>query len=332
MTIEAASQAICDQPDDDEARLNYADLIESSDSDHAAFIRLEVELVRCRRLDLPFDSHKGQAAGSLLRRNEQRWSRDLARFLPRSQELDGSIFSSGLFFDRGFPAQISIHPHVFLEYADLLFRLAPIRHVRFCEPYDQETLLPGPVPTRPDGSLEPIPLEQILAMPQLSRLDSFGFDMHPHDHGVLPKDTWAQIARCPHLTRCLALDAGRQNLIFDWDLETLAAGSLTGKMLRIASGHVTSTINNLGECQVFDVDSEHGEHTRTIFQERGRELEDKQGYIPWLHPSHCKQELTDLAYFVEQGVLPKYPPGTRPMKEWYEFDIEVHRYQPNREW
>ncbi len=149
---------------------------------------------------------------------------------------------------------------------------------------------------------------------------------------MLPKDTWAQIARCPHLTRCRALDAGRYNFIFEWDLETLAAGPLTGKMLRLLSGYVTSPMDNLGECRVFDVDPKHGEHTRTIFPERGRALEEKHGYVPWLHPSHCKQELTDLAYFVEQGALPKYPPGTRPMKEWYEFDIEVHRYQPNREW
>ncbi len=177
MTIEAAFQSICDRPDDDDARLAFADLIESSDPDHAAFIRLDIEMVSRRRHELPFDSDKGQAVGSLLRRNKQRWSRDLARFLPRNQELDGSIISEGLFFDRGFPTQISIHPSVFLEYAELLFRLAPIRHVRFCEPYDQETLLPGPVPTRPDGGLEPIPLEQILAMPELSRLDSFGFDV-----------------------------------------------------------------------------------------------------------------------------------------------------------
>ena len=70
-----------------------------------------------------------------------------------------------------------------------------------------------------------------------------------------------------------------------------------------------------------------------MFSERGKQLEREHGYIPWLHYSHCRSAREDVAYHVEQGDLPKYPAGSPPQPEWYEFPIKIHAHQPwMREW
>ena len=167
MTIESVFQAICERPEDDDLRLQYAELVQSSDPEHAEYIRLSIADA-IRRRDHQWSAHS-ERLSELGCRNEGRWAHDLIRFLPRYQDSKGSTDATHhVMFDRGFPTQITIHPLIFLEYADLLFRLAPIRHVRFTQPYDQESYLPGPVPVLPDGTWEQFPLDQILAMPQRS--------------------------------------------------------------------------------------------------------------------------------------------------------------------
>lgn len=331
MTTEAAFQAICERPEDDDARLRFADFIESADPDHATYIRLSIADAVRRRHDL--EEEYLATCGPLEARNKARWAHNLLRFLPRHHDHDGRVGAYGMRFDRGFPTQIAIHPHVFLEYADLLFRLAPIRHVRFMAPYGQDEYLPGPVPTLDDGTLEQFPLDQILAMPQLSRLESFGFDRRTDWDKLLPRDTWTSVAKCQYLTRCHLLDTG--DGIFP-DVQELAAGPLTSKMLRIepiGSENIPGAIHRVGEYERSEYNSEYGGHKRTFFGDEGKELERRHGYIPWLHPSHCTAHLFDLAYLVEQGELPKYKPGTAPMDEWYEFPVEVHARQPwHREW
>src|SRR6185436_1619492 len=49
MSIEQVFKAICENPEDDERRLEYADLIERSDPDHAKFIRWQVRYADERR-------------------------------------------------------------------------------------------------------------------------------------------------------------------------------------------------------------------------------------------------------------------------------------------
>lgn len=317
MEIEDVVRAIMENPEDDDARLEYADLIEPADEEHASCIRSMISDSIRRRHGAPLLFV--EEASNLLRRRDEEWARNLVRFLPRTGLSEGRTMARGLFFDRGFPTEIAIHPYVFLEYADLLFRLAPIRHVRFTEPYGQDTYLPGPVPLREDGTPTPFPLDEILAMPQLSRLDSFGFADYVKET-MLPDDTWARIAACPHLTRCLALDAGAL-FLRPQDAKALAEGVLTSKMLRIEP---VTAARLYGEREWPEIDPVHGECTVTTVHEIGRELEAKLGYIPWLHSSHCPSSIYDLAYHVAQGTLPKYPPGTPQMKEWYEIPIQIH--------
>jgi uncharacterized protein (TIGR02996 family) len=334
MTIEDVFKGICENPENDELRVQFADLVEDADPDQATYIRLELTEAQRRRAGLPSYPGEGCSGPEAARqyqsliRHEERWAHNLSRFLPK-RHSDGPPRSDGLMFDRGFPSRISIHPFVFLEYADLLFRLAPIRHIRFREPYDMEEFFPGPVPRRADGTLEPFPLDEILAMPQLARLDSFGFQYLPADEEAFPKDMWRKVAACPHLTRCRVLDIGRTHYsVRISDLELLAAGPLTQKMIQLEPWGVAS---DLGEQEVLDVENGY-EVTKTVFSERGKELERKHGYIPWLHRSHCQYDRDDIAYHVERGALPKYPADSPPQSDWYEFPTTVNVYQPWREW
>ncbi|MBA3542732.1 MAG: hypothetical protein H0T79_24155 [Deltaproteobacteria bacterium] len=113
--------------------------------------------------------------------NATRWARNLLQFVQR-----GSVHN--IRFDRGFPSGIKVHPAVFCEYADLILRLGPIRHVDFCHPYDDDD---RPVLDE-GGRLARFPLEEVLACPQLARLDSIGFI-----HTNVGNGGGALIAACP---------------------------------------------------------------------------------------------------------------------------------------
>ena len=304
MTIEEAFRAICDNPEDDDLRLQFADLEDSADPRRAEFIRASLAGAHRRRHDV----FTGERIEWLTDNHLERWAGPLVRFLPLTRHAGRLAGPSGLEFDRGFPSKIDIHPHVFLEYADLLFRLAPLRHVRFREVYDEDRLAQN----------QPFPLEQILAMPQLARLDSFGFRLlGDRWEDVMPKDTGRQLAACPHLTRCLWLDFGQRGGYVR--CEELVESEQIRKMICLEH----YPVQLIGEQTTDDIDVEHGPHRIRTFLEEGKELERRYGYIPWLHPSHNKGAwYLDVAWDVAQGNRPKYPPGTPPDPAWYEFPIE----------
>lgn len=163
MNIEQAFRVICENPEDDEPRLAYANLIESSDPDHARLIRWQVRYANERRHGV---EHGGgeHDKDRLLPSNGPRWARNIAKFAAHGNP-------SAVAFDRGFPLHLEMHPDVFVEYADLIFRLAPIRSIDFVQPYDDDGMpLYGD-----DGQLAPYPMDRLLVCPQLSRLDAVGF-------------------------------------------------------------------------------------------------------------------------------------------------------------
>ena len=101
-------RAILIDPDDDTARLVYADwLQENGDADHAEFIRLSVPESTNRG--------KGKQRAPLARRLRRRWS----------QELDD--YRVALTVRRGFVCGISSPMAVFLENAERAFSLFPLR-------------------------------------------------------------------------------------------------------------------------------------------------------------------------------------------------------------
>ncbi|HWU89389.1 MAG TPA: hypothetical protein VN253_19145 [Kofleriaceae bacterium] len=300
MNINDLFQKICEDPESDELRLEYARLIEPSDPDHAELIRFQIEVTADRRRGTRYYGLETKER-HLLEANQARWARNIAKFTPHGQ-------TEQIEFDRGFPAQIEMQPAVFAEYADFIFRLAPIRHIDFIRPLDED----GHLLCGDDGTPVPFPIDQVLACPQLSRLDSIGFvnvTLKPSHPGV-PGDV-TKIARCPHLTRCVSLNFAFTVINTHGSVE-LAQGELTGKMLVVV--HPLT----MGE-RHFQTYDEHGdEYIGTEFPEEWRDLERRLGYIPWLHPSHNGTNRFDARWHLEHGKLPKYPPGSPPKDEWYQ--------------
>lgn len=309
MNIEDVFRAICENPEDDEPRLEYAKLIEGSDPAHAKLIRIQIKYADERRGGSRRYGSEGDEEG-LIRRHGARWARDIAKFTPHGQtEL--------MEFDRGFPSQIEMQPGVFAEYADLIFRLAPIRHIDFVNPLDED----GKVIRNEEGNPARFPMDRVLVCPQLSRLDSIGFVNvklklgNPEDPGDV-----AKIARCPHLTRCVHLNFAFTT-ISDHDFLELAEGELTSKMLVV-------TPLDVGEQHVNAFDERGDEYTGTVFSEEWRAVERRLGYIPWLHPSHNRTNRFDARWRLEHGERPRYPPGSPPRDEWY----DVPRIYKSRTW
>jgi hypothetical protein len=201
-----------------------------------------------------------------------------------------------------------MHPEMFAEYADLVFRLAPLRHIDFIKPYDEF----GELLKDEHGNLVPFPMERLLACPQLSRLDSVGFvnvELVPSNPGVSGDVT--KIASCPYLTRCMYLNFAF-TVINDHAYLELAEGEFTGKMLVVVSP------SEPGERQDGDVEIGMGEYIDTTFDEEWKAVEQRLGYIPWLHPSHNRVNRIDARWHLEHGNLPKYPPGSPQRPEWYD--------------
>ncbi len=305
MNIEHVFQAICDNPEDDEPRLEYAKLVESSDPAHAKLIRIQLKYVDERRRGLRLPGWEGDEEG-LIRGHGARWARDIAKFAAHGRP-------TRVEFDRGFPALLDMHPDVFAEYADLIFRLAPIRHIDFVQPYDED----NEIIRDDDGNIAPFPMDRVLACSQLSRLDSVGFvqvelDLSRPDR---PGDA-GKIARCTYLTRCLYLNFAF-TLFTEIDCLQLAEGELTRKML------VVNPLDfGVGERRVHDAELGEGEFIRTIFHDEWKEVERRLGYIPWLHPSHNARNRFDIRWHFEHGTIPKYPPGSPPKDEWYDVPRE----------
>ncbi|HEU0031632.1 MAG TPA: hypothetical protein VFQ53_13425 [Kofleriaceae bacterium] len=306
MTIDEIWEGICKNPEDDDLRLEYANRIEAADADHAWLIREQIRRSReaqAGRYDVPSGREQGLCDWA-----PDRWASQLLKFSATHQPSD-------IVFWRGFPAFVHVNPETFIEYADLLFRLAPIRVVQFGLPYVESGYwLDLPKDERP-----PFPTAKLFTMPQLSRLDGVAFVQHRE----LPDDLAPGIAACPHLTRCQWIGFAGHAVVPNFI--ALAQGELTRKMLCIHG----SDVEYYGERRQEELDEYDQQYTRTYFAQRGKELEQEYGYIPWLHPSHNETGWQDAVYKVEHGILPKYKPGTPPMPEWYEFPVE---YRPRRWW
>jgi hypothetical protein len=210
-----------------------------------------------------------------------------------------------------------MQPEVFIENADLIFRLAPIQHIQFHTPCndDWEPLVDEEgIPVR-------FPLDEVLARPELARLDRLVLrDVR------LPPDSGARLAACPHLTRCLYLDLYGSGLT-DEGLVALAEGPLTSKMLVIAHELRKEYGERTVRERVRDMETAP-EVTRHVFGQKGKELEERLGYIPWLHDGNAPSGI-DIRWYFDHGVVPKFPAGSKPPRdEWYEMPPPIHHGKP----
>lgn len=139
--------AICAQPDDDTARLVYADwLTENGQPNRGEFIRVEIELVRTpptteddeRRRRVLFERR-----ADLLKRYKSVW---LAPFLPFAKESS---------FDRGFVQALEVPADTFLQSAEKWFALTPLTRIKFTS-----------------RSIYDPPVAELFATPHLARLEA----------------------------------------------------------------------------------------------------------------------------------------------------------------
>jgi uncharacterized protein (TIGR02996 family) len=117
MTDNALFEAILDSPDDGALRLVFADWLEEhGESERAEFVRLQIQLAD------PSAEHGGRPdlrlrERELLHRHHRTWAGDVAEL------------ASGWEFRRGFVEAVTLEAPAFLERAEEVRRLAPVRAV-----------------------------------------------------------------------------------------------------------------------------------------------------------------------------------------------------------
>jgi uncharacterized protein (TIGR02996 family) len=187
-------QAILDDPDDDNVRLVYADYLEEhGEPARADFIRVQIELGRDPRRD---DLKAREQA--LLKEHEEEWVAPFGEWTGFPE------------FRRGFLWGLMLSATDFVERAEELFRIAPLRHATLA--VDSRTM---PV---------------LITSPWLARLTSLSFescDLSSADIGTL--------AACPYLTDLMALDL-YTNQTRSRGLRALAASPYLGRLRKLRLG------------------------------------------------------------------------------------------------
>lgn len=170
-------QTILENPDDDTARLIFADwLEEQGESERATLIRVQCELAR-----LPADNPRHPQYAdwkatehALLQAHAKTWAAPLAGLV------------GGWEFQRGFIDVVTMPATAFLAQGEVLFQLAPVTHVRFLE---GAQVLP-----------------ELAACPNLARLRTLQLSANYLDDAAL-----GTLAHSPHLGQLTALHLGRNN-------------------------------------------------------------------------------------------------------------------------
>src|SRR3954466_9886952 len=117
--LEALHAAVIAAPDDEDARLAYAQAVAATDPERAELIRLQIDLTGWRRARIapPEMTAADQRVQVLLERHGHRWSADVAPLV------------DGVAFFRGFVEQVQLDASRFLSTAPRLYQTAPILHL-----------------------------------------------------------------------------------------------------------------------------------------------------------------------------------------------------------
>jgi uncharacterized protein (TIGR02996 family) len=239
---EAFIEAIAESPDDEGLRLIYADWLEDQgESDRAELIQVECALAkhlaaapnrhpleyRARRLLCVSDGvfkFEGHLSSDLEARDHEllsahagQWSEPLRRFV----EYVG--------FRRGFVEEVGMRGRTFLDSAEEMFRLAPIRHITF-------------------SRVPPVFMPTLASSPYLAGLSSLSLA-----HNRIGPRSARCLAESPHaaglttldLTHCRIGDAGLKALVSSPYLTRLAALHLGNNDLGEASVRLLASSPNL---------------------------------------------------------------------------------------
>ena len=296
MNFEAIVAEIHRNPYDNAPRLAFAELIEPMDPAWARYVRAMVEAGdrnRVRQYDFRTSSMTRPTPDQTMV-----WARYLMMYLRDTDDI---------YFHRGFPAGVRLQPAMFIEHGADILRTAPIRHVRFIHPRDE------------DGQELPVrfPLAELLACPHLAKLDTMEFE-----RCTLPPDAGYQFAQAETLRNCLYLGS-RDDAIKPDMIPGLASGEITRRMLTIGD----AIYNGIAIAEHQGADHINY-YTGYTFREEGKVAEREHGYIPWLHE---RPDWVDLRWHYEQGHYPKIPVGTKPVRdEWYV--VPPNKYERSERW
>jgi uncharacterized protein (TIGR02996 family) len=234
-------RAIVQNPEDDAARLAFAEEIRASEPDRALFVELQIEQARERR---PVHVRASTNKDPLLVRHDDEWTRTLAKYVTYWR------------YDRGFVTRVTIDPHLFLEYGEWLMSNAPIRHVWFSRPEDDD-----------------LPIAALAESPLLETLEG----IHFMSDVTLDDGSLIALAEGGHLERLLDFGLHDRRPLGPAVYEAFAASAQTRKLLQFLAGPA---------------------------------LEQKHGYLPWLHAKNACEPF-DARYYVDHGILPVKSPGSR---------------------
>jgi uncharacterized protein (TIGR02996 family) len=244
---EAFLQAILESPEDDTPRLVYADwLDEHGRPEQAEFIRIQCELEKVPPGHLPppvldrrertRDTIRSTSRAKLVRREKsllkkygKKWAGPLHRVVPRWE------------FRRGFIESVEIGAGPFIESAEELFGLAPIRHAWLTNADDHlDALLRMPLLRRLTG----LDLSwnyffrdhakewtALLTSPRLKQLRTLRLEK-TRGGGTLADATFRALLRTNHFKHLTELDLMDQELD-DRHIKALAGWPCLGKVRRL---------------------------------------------------------------------------------------------------
>jgi uncharacterized protein (TIGR02996 family) len=215
MLDDAFLQAIIESPDDDAPRLVYADWLEDhGDPARAEFIRVQCELAKLTD-EGPRQAELQARERQLLATHVKEWAEPVQSVLEPWEDWDGPVRRRGWWrFHRGLIDTVALSAETFLERAEALFRVSPIRRIT----------LQGAVGRT----------AHLAASPFLSRLVSLateGGEAHIGDDGL------RHLLSSPHLSRLRALRLVNSELGHA-GLTALAGSPLLGRLaaLTVAGG------------------------------------------------------------------------------------------------
>jgi uncharacterized protein (TIGR02996 family) len=225
--------AICAHPDDDTARLVYADwLAEHDEADRGEFIRVEIELARTPPESEGAERRRSVLFGrrtELLKKHKTAW---LAPFAPFAKESA---------FERGFVQALELSANTFLQHAETWFARTPLTRVKIttCFEWDQvtrerswwaATLFASPHLARLTAlDLEGLritaaDLEPLSAQPDLSRLRELVLTWN-----AIGSEGATLLANVPQLSHLEVLDL-RNNNITDTGARAIALSRYLGQL------------------------------------------------------------------------------------------------------
>lgn len=262
--------AVTANVDDDAPRLAFAAHIRGAEPERARFIEDQIARANARRAQrgcVDTGDHP------LLRSHGAEWSRMIAKYARRWT------------FDRGFIANITIEPYLFLEYGEWLMVNYPLQMVQLGAP--------------DDGAF---PVAALAASPLLARLEALVLrDVR------LAGSELEQLLASPHLGRMRYLSLGGDR-VSAASYDRIAAAPDLRKLLVLSLGD-DGPGQRFADTGRDDLQG-RAVHAWTDVSPDGKALEAKHGYLPWLHPEQNWCEPLDAAWFVAQGVLPARPPGS----------------------